>query len=184
MSAMYGAGRLAVHLARPDDQPAATRGSDASRLAGAADLMPPRRPPTPLAHTSAQASDGARGRWVRVLRELDQRREQAWRLGNARRLGAVYLPHTATLSRDRAMLDAYASRGFRVADARLSFLRVRLIDREAGKVVLRTVDELSPATAKHDDGRSLALPRDLPSQHVIVLERRGHEWRIGSVGGL
>ncbi|MEP6667427.1 MAG: hypothetical protein ABJA81_13345 [Nocardioidaceae bacterium] len=179
MSAMYGAGRLAMHVAGPDDPPTLTTVTHASWLSGASDVVLPDHPPG--RSPARRAGDEAAGHWARVLRDLDNRRADAWRLGRSGRLTAVYVPGSAALARDRAMLDAYTGRGFRVAGAKLCFIRVALIDREGGSVRLRTVDQLRLATARLDNGRALALPRDRPTRHEIVLERWGREWRIASV---
>jgi hypothetical protein len=187
MSALYGAGRLALHLARPDDHPQAKTASVAG--SGRGDGVIPRGRP-PVRPGREDVGREARGHWARVLRALDHRRADAWRRGRSALLARLYMPASDALRRDTAMLDAYATRGFRVSGASVLFMRVTLTDHVRRSVTLQTVDRLRPATAKLGGGRSVVLPRDRPSHHIIVLERRpggeerGPPWRIASVRAL
>ncbi len=185
-SAMYGAGRLAEHLAQPDQSTTPARIAAVAWMERTAELVSGWRPPSPASteQTREGAESGAEGRWARALRELDQRRAGAWRLGRADQLAAVYVPTSHALTRDQAMLGAYAARGLRVDGASLSFMRVRLIRRDGRTVTLRTVDQLQRAVARRDDGQRVALPRDRPSRHVIVLERSPAGWRVAAVTAL
>ena len=119
-----------------------------------------------------------------MLRRLDDARAAAFASGRPAALAHSYLPGSGVLRRDRAVLDAYARRGLRVHGADLRLLRVRVLARGHRRVVLRVVDRLGPATVTARAGAALALPRDHPTVHRLVLRRTDPGWRIAGVRAL
>ncbi|MGH3494094.1 MAG: hypothetical protein ACRDQ1_12810, partial [Sciscionella sp.] len=119
-------------------------------------------------------------RWVRVLRDLDERRALAWRQGRPELLRDVYPAGSAVLRRDRRMLAAYVARGLRVWGVRLTFLAVTEMARRRRSVDLLVVDVLGPAEAV-GGGHRFALPHDNPTRQLVTLVHAPRGWRIATV---
>ncbi len=130
---------------------------------------------------AGSTTDRAGVRWQHVLERLDVSRSRAWRLGRPDLLRDVYTGRSAELQRDRAMLRKYTHRNLEARGVRLAFGRVRVAGRADGVVRLDVVDQLRAVVVVDRDGRSAALPRDLPTRHSIVLRRTAAGWRIASV---
>jgi hypothetical protein len=153
-------------------------------LAGPADSSAARpSPPAPAAAEPVQGATRATGAtsWRLVLERLSDWREQAWAQGRAALLRRVYDPSSLVLRKDAFMLSRYVDRGLRVRGVDLAFGRVKLQRRQHGTVWLQVTDQLGPAAAVSANGRRIALPRDEPSRHLIVLRRRAAHWRILAV---
>jgi hypothetical protein len=118
--------------------------------------------------------------WVAVLGQLDRRRELAYALGEPRRLRSVYVADSAVLRHDVAMLRAYRERGVSLSGVRLRVLDADLMGRNGPYVRLRVVDRLQRPTA-HTRHGSIRLPRDAPTDRVIVLRDLADGWRIAAV---
>jgi hypothetical protein len=120
-------------------------------------------------------------RWRGVLHGLDRHRTRAYAQGDPALLSRVYLPGTRVLAADRRMLAAWIDRGATVSGVRLRVLRADRLGRTVGAGArLRVVDRLGPAVAHLPDGRQRALPRDRPTERVVVLVRTRHGWRIAA----
>lgn len=119
-------------------------------------------------------------RWRPVLDRLDARRAVAYRAGRPGLLRRVYAPRSKVLAHDRRLLRDWMRRVASVSGVRLRVLDVSRLPSSGRSVRLRVVDRLSPATARLRDGRRVALPRDQPTEHVIVLRPTSTGWRIAS----
>lgn len=119
-------------------------------------------------------------RWRSVLHRLDAHRTRAYASGRARLLLRVYLPASQVLARDRRMLRAWTRRGAAVSGVRLRVLDVSRLPSQGRSVRLRVVDRLAPVTARLGNGERVGLPRDQPTEHLIVLRRTSDGWRITS----
>lgn len=138
--------------------------------------------PTPVAQHATSADRGpSDGRWWRVLRRLDRKREQAFTGGDVRLLRRVYTPGSQPLRRDARVLREYRRRGLRLDSARLRLTSVEPVHRTTRRVVLRVVDTLAPVRVRTEDGGWQTLPRDRPSEHTIALRRVGTGWRIAGI---
>lgn len=117
----------------------------------------------------------------RVLRRWDVRRARAWAHSDPTALRRLYAPGSRAGSADVAMLRRWQRRGVRVAGLRLQVLALHVVRRSSRRLVLRVSDREVGATARVPTG-SVVLPRDEPSQHLIVLRRGpGLPWRVSSV---
>jgi hypothetical protein len=119
-------------------------------------------------------------KWIAILGRLDRRRELAYALGEPRRLRSVYVADSAVLRHDVAMLRAYRERGVSLTGVRLRVLDADLMGRDGPYVRLRVVDRLQRPTA-HTGHGSIRLPRDAPTDRVIVLRDLADGWRIAAV---
>lgn len=137
---------------------------------------PHQQPPDPRLRPGHEAPK----RWVRVLRRLDERREQAWRKGSPEGLTRVF-EDGAALRQDTEALRGYLRRGLTVDGVAMSYHRVRLVGRSALSVRLRVVDRLGPATVHRGHGSARRLPRDRPSSHLITLTATDGAWRIAHI---
>lgn len=156
---------LAVALAVPSTGPSAGAAHQPSVSPAAVPASPP-------------APD-----WPAVVRELMQRRADAYARGSPAALVGVHRAGSASLTADRALLRSWSARGLRVNDAVVRVAGVRPLHRRAGRVVLRVVHRLGAAVAVGHDGARRALPRDRPQAHRVVLVRTAGGWRIAAVSG-
>lgn len=123
----------------------------------------------------------ARARWAAVLRQLDARRDRAWRTGRPGRLGQVFLSRTAPWYADRAALRGYLARGYTVTGTRMRFWDVEVLSRTAYTVMLRVADRLSQVSVRGRDGALSRLPHDRPTRHVLTLRLAPDGWRISAI---
>lgn len=130
---------------------------------------------------SALPMFAATGPWANVLDALDDRRQTAFERGDPGLLRRVYLPHTAVLAADRQTLRAYVRRGLEIDGVSLRLLSVRPVSRGPRRARLRVVDRLGPARVRAPGGQWRALPRDEPTERIIVLAWTPDGWRIASV---
>jgi len=121
--------------------------------------------------------------WPVVVRELMQRRADAYARGSPAALVGVHRAGSASLTADRALLRSWSARGLRVHDGVVRVAGVRPLHRSPGRVVLRVVHQLGAAVAVGHDGTRRALPRDGPQAHRVVLVRTAGGWRIAAVSG-
>ena len=117
--------------------------------------------------------------WAGVLGDLDEARAAAFSAGDPALLDRVYAPTSSGRKVDAATIQAYAKRGGHVAGAELTLLSCRVRDSSPRRVRLVVVDRLAAARVVWTDGSARALPRDLPTKHVITLVRTSDGWRIG-----
>jgi hypothetical protein len=164
----------AVLCACASDAAPAARGGGTDPAGAGATL------PAPVASERAWTCAGACVRWRPVLDRLDSHRARAYATARPRALRRVYVPGSRVLVRDRRMLRAWARRDATVAGVRLRVLHVRRLPSTGADVRLRVADRLGRATAALSDGRGVALPRDRPTAHVVVLRRTGAGWRIAA----
>src|SRR4051794_41978049 len=75
------------------------------------------------------------------------------------------------------MLRAWSARGMRVSGLRMQLLRVHVRARTPAALVLEVTDRVAGGIAVPG---LLALPRDLPTRHVVTLRQLEGEWRGGS----
>lgn len=132
------------------------------------------------------AEDGAHSaslnpRWSHVLGPLLDRRALAWRRGDPLLLRSVYLPRSAALATDQAMLRDYLRRGLRVSGVRTQCAVVTLERQLPDRASLVVVDTLGPAVAHDAQGGAQPLPRDLPTRHRIRLTMTADGWRIAGI---
>jgi hypothetical protein len=143
--------------------------------------------PSPPEDASSEPPRAALGgpspesRWLEVLRNIDQRRELAWRRGRADLLSSVYTPGAVELDADTRMLDGYRDRGLHVSGVTMRFLSVRAQRTAPRSASLLVVDRLAPAVAIDRAGRRHPLPRAAPTRQRIELRRVGAQWRIAAI---
>lgn len=130
-----------------------------------------------LDHVGVAAHSG----WSGVLMRLDHRRDAAWSAGRPGTLDRVFVPGSAALRSDRTLLTGYDRRSIGLRGVQVRYLRVRAVGYGAGWVDLRTLDVVTVRRATDDRGRSLSLPVDLPSRHLIRLRQTPAGWRVASV---
>jgi hypothetical protein len=123
---------------------------------------------------------GACRRWRLVLDRLDRHRARAYASRRPGLLLRVYLSGSRVLAGDERMLRAWTTAGAAVSGVRLRVLGVSRLPSRGRSVRLRVVDRLAPATARLADGDRVALPRDRPTERVLVLRRTRDGWRIAS----
>lgn len=117
--------------------------------------------------------------WAGVLGDLDEARAAAFSAGDPTLLDGVYASDSSGRDMDAATIRAYARRGGHVHGAELTLLSCQVDDSSPRRVRLVVVDRLAAAEVVWADGSSRALPRDLPTKHVITLVRTSAGWRIG-----
>lgn len=130
------------------------------------------------ASSSAPAATGVDA--MAVLQAWDRRRSAAWAAGDPHRLGTLYVRGSLAGRADRSALRAYAARGLRVEGLAMQLLAVRVLAASGHRLALRVTDRLAAGVAVGRGART-PLPRDEPSQRVVVLRRTGGEWRVASV---
>lgn len=129
---------------------------------------------------SAPVPAGSAGPARDVLTEWDARRGAAWAAGDLRALRALYTPAAGAGRRDVAMLRAWTRRGLVVQDLRTQVLRLDARRERPGLLVLEVTDRVVGGVAV-GRGVRLALPADRASRRVLVLRRRGEDWRVAAV---
>lgn len=115
---------------------------------------------------------------VAVLHGWDEQRADAWAAADVPALRALYAPGSVAGRRDVAMLRAWSARGLRVDGLRTQLLDVDVRRRTPDRLVLAVTDRLAGGVA---EPAGLALPRDRPSRHVVVLRVVEGEWRVSAV---
>jgi hypothetical protein len=121
------------------------------------------------------ATDGA----LRVLRDWDARRADAYAAGSTDRLRELYVPGAG--GADLRLLRGYRSRGLRVVGMRTQLLGVAVLERRSGRWSVRVTDRLARAVALHGHQRT-ALPRGTSSVHLLTFVRSGGgRWRLAGV---
>lgn len=150
----------------------ATEVRDGQPAAGAVDASTGVEPP----------STAPVGSWASILRGLDRQRDLAFRRSDPGLLRAVYVPGSAVLSADIALLREYARRGLRLDSARLRLWSLDVVDSARTVARLRVVDALDPVRVRAVDAAWHRLPRDGPTERIITLREQGQgEWRIAGV---
>lgn len=129
----------------------------------------------------AAASPTGGGRWARVLRDLDRRRERAFVRADPSMLGRVYLRRSQVLRADARLLRAYRRRGLELDSARLRLRSVTPEHRSGRRLTLRVVDRLARVRVRAGEGPWRTLPRDRPTERIVTLRRTGQGWRIAGV---
>ena len=117
---------------------------------------------------------------IAVLHDWDRRRAAAWRAGDLRALGRLYVAGSRAGRADRAMLASYVERGLRVTGIRMQVAAAQV--RQAGddRMVLLVTDRLVGAQARGVAG-SLPLPVDRWSRRRVVLVHEGERWLVSRV---
>lgn len=115
---------------------------------------------------------------VAVLHGWDEQRADAWAAADVPALRALYAPGSVAGRRDVAMLRSWSARGLRVDGLRTQLLDVDVRRRTPDRLVLAVTDRLASGVA---EPAGLALPRDRPSRHVVVLRVVEGEWRVSAV---
>jgi hypothetical protein len=84
----------------------------------------------------------------------------------------VFTPGSSALRRDQQSLRAYAERHLTVHGVSMEFDRVSVLDQGKGWVRLLVVDRLGVVDVVRAGGQAVALPRDNPTRHRMVLRQR------------
>ena len=119
---------------------------------------------------------------LEVLRAWDRDRAAAWRHGDLRALGRLYVPGSRAGEADRAMLASYVDRGLRVTGMRMQVAAAEVRQADDDRVVLVVTDRLVGAEARSGEG-ALSLPADGWSRRRLVLVRGGERWQVAAVTG-
>jgi len=115
-----------------------------------------------------------------VLHAWDVRRAHAWSDGDLAGLRALYVPGSRAGKRDTSMLRAWLRRGLRVQGLSTQLLRVRVREHTPGRLVLSVTDRVA-GFADAPGAAPVALPADLPTQRLVVLQRDAGRWRVAAV---
>jgi len=115
-----------------------------------------------------------------VLRAWDEQRAEAWARGDPALLAALYAPGSRAGRRDRAMLEAWTSRGLVVRGLRTQLLEVRTVRRSPSAWTLRVTDRQAGGVAV-GPGVRRSLPVDAATTRTVVLHRLGGRWRVAAV---
>lgn len=115
---------------------------------------------------------------VAVLHAWDEQRAHAWAAADAPSLRALYAPGSEAGRRDVVMLQAWSARGLRVDGLRTQLLDVDVRRRTPHRLVLAVTDRLVGGLA---EPTGIALPRDRPSRHVVVMRVVDGAWRVSAV---
>lgn len=115
-----------------------------------------------------------------MLHSLDADRAQAYARNDSMSLRATYVDGSAVLRADREMLGQWSRRGVAVVGLRMRVLALQVRHRRPGRVTLDVVDQLADASALVAAGR-VALPHDLPTEHLVLLRRESGRWQIAAV---
>jgi hypothetical protein len=119
--------------------------------------------------------------WRSVLAALDRRRARAYAAGEPHRLARVYVPGSAALRRDRALLRRYARRGLRVIGLRMRLTGMAAEQDAAGRTMVWVRERLAGGVVVGARARR-RLPPGEPQTRVVTLRRvRGQAWRIAAV---
>lgn len=170
VGALVGLGTLlgVLTLLVPPGPPAP---GPASRAAGAVDVRPAAlEQPPPEGGQIGNSERGARRATVRALAVLhgwDARRGAAWERGDLAGLARLYTARSLAGRRDVALLRRYVERDRPVDGEPPRVLRADLEDGAAGTLRLRVVEQ-------GDAQRR-------PDARVVVLVRRGDDWRVDRV---
>lgn len=115
-----------------------------------------------------------------VLGGLDAVRTQAFVSGEETRLRDVYVDRRAARA-DVEVMRSYDERGLRLKGMLLVRESCRVTERSAHRIELDVVDRLGATWVRTAAGARRELPRDRPTRHVVVIERRGDVWRVAAV---
>lgn len=115
-----------------------------------------------------------------ALGGLDIRRAQALADVSMTELRGVYATDAAA-SRDLAIVQRYAARGFRVVGATMVRDACRVVQRTDGRVALEVTERLAPAWVVSESGEARRLPRDHSTRRQVVLTGTDGRWQIASV---
>jgi hypothetical protein len=119
---------------------------------------------------------------IAVLRAWDRDRAAAWRAGDVRALGRLYVPGSRAGAADRAMLASYADRGLQVTGIRMQVAAVEVRRADGDRIVLVVTDRLVGGEARGSE-TVVPLPVDRWSSRRVVLVRTGERWRVTRVTG-
>jgi hypothetical protein len=128
-------------------------------------------------------SERPTARALRLLREWDARRADAWSTGDPRALRRLYAPGSRAAARDIRVLREYAERGLVVEGLTMQLLDARLVTETPSLVRIRVVDRVAGG-AVHRAGRphhTTALPTGTPVTRVVTLVRGVDGWADGWV---
>lgn len=155
---------LVVLLLRPAPPGPGPAGGAAGRAVGAG-------APPATAGARAAGGSGGTGTPSAVLAGWDRRRAGAWARGDVDALGGLYAPGSAAGRADVAMLRDYRRRGLRVEGLTTQVLRLEVLRRAPGRLVLRVTDRLAGGTVV-GAAAPVALPADRASTRQVTLVRR------------
>jgi hypothetical protein len=121
---------------------------------------------------------------LHVLAEWDGRRAAAYAGGSPPALRRLYVAGSPAGIADLRLLSAYRARDLRVVAMRTQVLSLRVLDAGPDRWRLAVTDRLALAEVRRAGrgaAQPVALPRDLPTTHVVTLVRAGSSWRVLSV---
>ena len=153
-------------------------------LAGAGPAVRPgdgARAGTPPGTGAESSSVRLEARAAVLLHAWDVRRARAWAQGDVAGLRSLYVPGSGAGERDASMLRAWLRRGLRVRGLSTQLLAVRVVSRTPRRLVLDVTDRIVSGSATRSGAAPVALPVDLPSQRVLVLERSVAGWQVAAV---
>ncbi len=117
----------------------------------------------PPVATPASAARGAEADTLAVLHDWDARRLRAWRRADARALGRLYGPGSATGRADVRLLREYADHGLVVRDLHTQVFAVRVLAaRRSGAAARHRPDRRRHGRARRPPGRPAGHPARRP----------------------
>lgn len=116
-----------------------------------------------------------------VLGALDTARSVAFEKGRPELLDHVYLPDSALLRDDRALIDSYERRGVDIERMRMRLLDAKVVESGPDRVRLDVTDRLGESRVRLRDGTVRELPRDQPTRRVVELTLTEDGWRISRI---
>ncbi|MGZ6792311.1 MAG: hypothetical protein ACXVFV_05115 [Mycobacteriales bacterium] len=124
----------------------------------------------------ADAATGPPPPPLAVLHAWDARRAAAWADGDTAALRSLYVAGSRSGAADVAMLRRWRARGVRARGLQMQVLAAEVRAATPHRLVLVVTDRLVGAYAVAA-GERVALPRDTPTRHRVVLALVAGEWR-------
>ena len=115
-----------------------------------------------------------------LLHAWDVRRARAWCDGDVAGLRVLYVPGSRAGERDVSMLRAWLRRGLRVRALSTQLLEVHVRGRTPDRLAVVVTDRVS-GLARAPGAEPVALPADLPTRRVVVLQRDAGRWLVAAV---
>ena len=117
-----------------------------------------------------------------MLRGLDNARTEAFDVGDAGQLAAVYVEGSAPLERDTAAMIKLAHAGVRAVGLRLVVHEIAVVRETSDEVVLRVSDRMPGYQLVAADGSIMEVRSGRGSATWLVTLRWGSDaWRIAAI---
>jgi hypothetical protein len=120
--------------------------------------------------------------WREILNGLDAARAEAFGLGDAARLLAVYVNPSRPLERDRAVLLDLAASGTRAVGLRMVIDEVAVVRSSADEALLRVIDWMPGHRLVRSDGSVVEeRPGRGSAAWLVTVRAEDSGWRIAAI---